>query len=161
MRFRIASRQLRRISNQNSKPKTALYLMNMGGPHDLSQVEPFLFNLFSDRDLIPIPLQSQLAPWIAKRRTPKIQQQYAAIGGGSPIKTWTQKQGSMLVEALDRISPETGLRMINRSSSQVLYCFSLCGTTHFRCSPPDEGRRGRQSCCLYSVPSMELLHYWK
>ena len=50
---------------------------------------------------------SQLAPRIAKRRTPKIKKQYQKIGGGSPIKMWTEKQGLGMVEILDRISPET------------------------------------------------------
>ena len=57
------------------KPPTALLLMNMGGPHTLQEVEPFLFRLFSDKDLIPLPFQSQLAPFISKRRTPKIKDQ--------------------------------------------------------------------------------------
>lgn len=50
-----------------------------------------------------------MAPFIAKRRTPKIQDQYKAIGGGSPIKKWTDKQGSEMVKILDQISPETGI----------------------------------------------------
>ena len=49
-----------------------------------------------------------LASWIARRRTPSIQEQYAKIGGGSPIKIWTEKQGQGMVEILDRISPSTG-----------------------------------------------------
>ena len=52
---------------------------------------------------------SKLAPWIAKRRTPSIQKQYAKIGGGSPIKMWTEKQGAGMIDILDRISPDTGL----------------------------------------------------
>ncbi|KAH9275062.1 hypothetical protein BASA83_002776 [Batrachochytrium salamandrivorans] len=66
----------------------------MGGPHTLQEVEPFLFNLFSDKDLIPLPFQAQLAPFITRRRTPKIQEQYAQIGGGSPIRMWTERQGN-------------------------------------------------------------------
>lgn len=58
----------------------------------------FLFNSFS-----------QLAPWIAKRRTPKVIEQYREIGGGSPIRKWTEIQGQGMVEILDRISPETGV----------------------------------------------------
>jgi hypothetical protein len=49
-----------------------------------------------------------LGPWIAKRRTPKIQEQYSKIGGGSPIKMWTEKQGEAMVKLLDQISPESG-----------------------------------------------------
>ena len=48
-----------------------------------------------------------MAPWIAKRRTPKIIEQYERIGGGSPIKMWTEKQGEGMVKILDQISPQT------------------------------------------------------
>ena len=57
---------------------------------------------------------SRLAPWIAKRRTPKIKEQYDKIGGGSPIKKWTEKQGEGMVKLLDEISPETGLKKQSR-----------------------------------------------
>ena len=53
-------------------------------------------------------IHSRLAPWIARRRTPKIQEQYHKIGGGSPIKMWTERQGQGMVELLDKLSPETG-----------------------------------------------------
>ncbi len=72
-------------------------------------MEPFLYNLFSDKDLIPLPFQPFLAPWIAKRRTPKIIEQYAAIGGGSPIRMWTEKQGLELARKMDLLSPGTGI----------------------------------------------------
>lgn len=49
-----------------------------------------------------------LAPFIARRRTPKIQEQYKQIGGGSPIKMWTEKQGQAMVKLLDEISPQSG-----------------------------------------------------
>lgn len=48
---------------------------------------------------------SKLAPFIAKRRTPKIQKQYAKIGGGSPILRWTETQGKGMVDLLDQLSP--------------------------------------------------------
>lgn len=50
-----------------------------------------------------------MAPFIAKRRTPKIQEQYKQIGGGSPIRKWTEKQGNEMVKILDKISPQTGI----------------------------------------------------
>lgn len=90
-----------------AKPPTAIILVNMGGPSKLSEVGFFLNNLFSDGDLIPIPFQKYLAPWIAKRRVQKIEKQYDEIGGGSPIKAWTERQGKMLEELLDRTSPKT------------------------------------------------------
>lgn len=51
---------------------------------------------------------SHLAPWIAKRPTPKIQEQYERIGGGSPIRMWTDKQGEGMVKLLVKMSPQTG-----------------------------------------------------
>lgn len=45
-------------------------------------------------------------PLIAKRRSPKIIEQYAAIGGKSPIYDWTELQGKEMVKKLDLLSPE-------------------------------------------------------
>jgi ferrochelatase len=65
-----------------------------------------------------------LGPLIARRRTPSIQEQYAKIGGGSPIKAWTEKQGQGMVKILDQISPSTGMDGIKKSFFEHLY-FSL------------------------------------
>ncbi|XP_033367379.1 ferrochelatase, mitochondrial isoform X3 [Parus major] len=83
-------------------------MLNMGGPERLDDVHDFLLRLFLDRDLMTLPAQNQLAPLIAKRRTPKIQEQYSRIGGGSPIKKWTAVQGEGMVKLLDSMSPHTG-----------------------------------------------------
>ncbi|XP_033367378.1 ferrochelatase, mitochondrial isoform X2 [Parus major] len=82
-------------------------MLNMGGPERLDDVHDFLLRLFLDRDLMTLPAQNQLAPLIAKRRTPKIQEQYSRIGGGSPIKKWTAVQGEGMVKLLDSMSPHT------------------------------------------------------
>lgn len=60
-----------------------------------------------DGDLIPLPFQRFLAPVIARRRTPKIEQQYADIGGGSPILRYTRLQGEGMARLLDELHPET------------------------------------------------------
>ena len=49
-----------------------------------------------------------LAPAIARRRTPRIQAQYEQIGGGSPIKRWTELQGQAMVDHLNKIAPQHG-----------------------------------------------------
>ena len=36
--------------------RIAVVLLNMGGPDSLEMVEPFLFNLLRDRELVPLPL---------------------------------------------------------------------------------------------------------
>ncbi|KAI0017631.1 ferrochelatase-domain-containing protein [Xylariomycetidae sp. FL0641] len=91
-----------------SKGPTAMVFLNMGGPSTTDEVHDFLSNLFSDGDLIPLGrLQGYIGPLLAKRRTPKIQKQYAEIGGGSPIRKWTEYQNAEMCKILDRLSPET------------------------------------------------------
>lgn len=86
---------------------TGIVMMNLGGPKDLSEVQPFLLELFADREIIQLPLQDQLGPFIARRRTKSVQANYRDIGGGSPILRWTEEQGRGMVERLDRLSPGT------------------------------------------------------
>ena len=81
--------------------------MNLGGPRTLDDVGPFLLELFKDREIIQLPFQKWLGPFIARRRTPSVQKLYEDIGGGSPILDWTHVQGQGMVERLDRLSPET------------------------------------------------------
>jgi ferrochelatase len=87
--------------------KTGIVMMNLGGPASLDEVEPFLLELFADREIIQLPFQSWLGPFIARRRTPRVKRLYAGIGGGSPILRYTRAQGQGMVERLDRLSPET------------------------------------------------------
>ena len=77
-------------------------LLNLGGPDSLESVRPFLFNLFSDRDIIKLPvpsfLQRGLAWTIAALRSKKVIGYYRMIGGSSPILDITRVQA----EALER-----------------------------------------------------------
>jgi protoporphyrin/coproporphyrin ferrochelatase len=82
-------------------------MLNMGGPSTVPEVYDFLKRLFSDGDLIPLPLQKYSAPIIARRRTPQIEKQYQDIGGGSPILKWTRLQGEGMCMLLDELSPKT------------------------------------------------------
>jgi len=86
-----------------SKP-TAVVLFNLGGPDSLDAVEPFLFNLFSDPDIIKLPLgfifQKPFARMISKRRAPEAGKGYAAIGGKSPILDFTNAQAQGLQRQL-------------------------------------------------------------
>jgi len=89
------------------KPKTGILMLNMGGPRNGGEVNEFLKNLFADRDIIRLPMQSKLGPWIANRRTPSIIEKYNEIGGGSPICDWTTKQGDLMCAILDKTNPES------------------------------------------------------
>lgn len=86
---------------------TGIVMLNMGGPSNLEEVEDFLLELFADRELLRLPLQDYLGPFIARRRAPKIRKLYEAIGGGSPILRWTRLQGEGMCARLDQLSPET------------------------------------------------------
>lgn len=101
---------LRRLSTA-TKPKqngTAVVFMNMGGPSTVPETRDFLMRLFSDGDLIPLgPFQETIAKFITWRRTPMIEKYYQRIGGGSPIRKWSEFQVSKACERLDEISPET------------------------------------------------------
>ncbi|MEO6445794.1 MAG: ferrochelatase [Gemmatimonadaceae bacterium] len=91
----------------DDRAPTGIVMMNMGGPETLDDVEPFLLQLFADREIIQLPVQGTLGPFIARRRSPKVRELYRAIGGGSPIRRWTALQGEGMVERLDRLSPDT------------------------------------------------------
>lgn len=90
-----------------AKPKTAVLMLNMGGPQTTDQVHDYLHRIMTDRDMIQLPFQSKLGPWIARRRTPEVQKKYQEIGGGSPILKWTNIQGELMSRELDILSPET------------------------------------------------------
>ncbi len=90
-----------------SRGPTGIVMLNLGGPKDLDDVNPFLLKLFEDREIIQLPAQRFLGPFIANRRTKSVQKNYEDIGGGSPILKWTEEQGRGMCERLDAMSPET------------------------------------------------------
>ncbi|RLV93378.1 Ferrochelatase mitochondrial [Spathaspora sp. JA1] len=93
-------------STTNVTP-TGVVFMNMGGPSKVSETRDFLFRLFSDGDLIPFGrFQNILAKFITKRRTPKVEQHYQEIGGGSPIRKWSEFQCEKVCQILDKTNPE-------------------------------------------------------
>lgn len=77
-------------------------LFNMGGPDSLSAVQPFLYNLFSDHDLIriPRPIQKPIAFLISRIRAKKTKHYYEIMGGKSPQREQTQAQAEALQKAL-------------------------------------------------------------
>lgn len=91
--------QVHRIMNHK---KIAVVLMNLGGPTHPNAIHPFLFNLFKDPCIIPLPaiVRYPLAWLISTLRTKKAQKIYAALGGGSPLNHHTQTQAQALEDAL-------------------------------------------------------------
>jgi protoporphyrin/coproporphyrin ferrochelatase len=83
--------------------RLGVLLLNLGGPEQLSDVRPFLFNLFSDPEIIRIPIsafQKPLAWIISTSRFKKSRANYEKIGGGSPLRRITELQARALERQL-------------------------------------------------------------
>ncbi len=83
--------------------RTGVLLLNLGGPDQIEDVRPFLFNLFSDPEIIRLPfpwLQRPLAWLISTLRARKSQSNYLQIGGGSPLRRITNEQAKALEDNL-------------------------------------------------------------
>ena len=89
-----------------ARTRTGVVLFQLGGPETLEDIEPFLFNLFCDPDIIDFPFarlgRKPLARLISATRASKVRHHYAEIGGGSPIRKNTEAQAQALEAALAR-----------------------------------------------------------
>jgi ferrochelatase len=79
-------------------------LLNLGGPDSLDAVRPFLYNLFSDRDIIrlgPALLQKPIASLVISMKAKKTIAAYRLIGGKSPLPDITTAQAQALESLLN------------------------------------------------------------
>lgn len=80
--------------------KIGVVLFQLGGPDSPAAIEPFLYNLFRDPEIIDFPLakvaRPLLAKFISKGRAKKVQHHYGQIGGYSPIRELTERQARAL-----------------------------------------------------------------
>lgn len=84
--------------------KTGVLLVQLGGPQSREELQPFLYALFADPEILDIPFapaRRALAWLISTTRAPKSAATYEKIGW-SPIRCWTEKQASLLEEELRR-----------------------------------------------------------
>ena len=86
--------------NPGKATRVGVVLFQLGGPDSLEAIEPFLYNLFSDPDIIDFPFarlaREPLARLVSGRRATRVQKHYAQIGGKSPIRELTELQASRL-----------------------------------------------------------------
>jgi ferrochelatase len=86
------------------KKKVSVVLFQLGGPDSSAAVEPFLYNLFCDPDIIDFFgawfARRPLARYIARKRAVMVREHYDAIGGHSPIRLLTERQARALEAAL-------------------------------------------------------------
>jgi len=102
-----------------------LVLLNMGGPDSLAAVEPFLYNLFSDRELIRLPggalLQKPFARLISRVRARHVRQLYDDIGGASPLRDWTERQAAGIAARLgEQVRPYVAMRYWHPFADEAL-----------------------------------------
>lgn len=88
----------------NPTRRIGVVLFQLGGPDTPEAIQPFLFNLFCDPDIIDFPFarigRKPLAKLISTTRAKKVQHHYAAIGGASPIRRFTEHQARALEQRL-------------------------------------------------------------
>jgi ferrochelatase len=86
------------------KKQISVVLFQLGGPDSAAAVEPFLYNLFCDPDIIDFFgawfARRPLARYIARKRAGVVRDHYDAIGGHSPIRLLTERQARALEAAL-------------------------------------------------------------
>jgi len=118
-------------------PCIGVLLFNLGGPESLEDVKPFLYNLFSDPDIIRIKtdwLRKAVAWFIATTRRKKSSGYYAQIGGGSPLRRITGDQSAALENKLaaEGISVKAfvGMRCWRPTIDEALEAIQRAGITH-------------------------------
>ena len=88
------------------RKKIGVVLFQLGGPDSLEAIEPFLYNLFCDPDIIDFPFariaRQPLAKLISTTRAKHVAHHYAEIGGKSPILEFTRRQACALEAELRR-----------------------------------------------------------
>ena len=92
--------------------RIGVLLLNLGGPDKPEDVGPFLYNLFSDPEIIRLPfrwMQKPLAWFIATRREKTSQINYQQIGGGSPLRRITEEQGAAIKAQLGELGQEVNI----------------------------------------------------
>src|SRR5579864_2923663 len=93
--------------------RVGIVLFQLGGPDTLEAIQPFLYNLFCDPDIIDFPFarigRKPLAKLISTTRARKVQHHYATIGGGSPIRRFTERQARTLEAELRESGRDAGI----------------------------------------------------
>jgi ferrochelatase len=114
--------------------RVGVLLLNLGGPEQLEDVRPFLFNLFADPEIIRLPvpwLQKPLAWFISTSRARKSQENYGQIGGGSPLRRITEEQAVALKERLQDHGQEAdvyiGMRYWYPFTEEAIACIKRDG----------------------------------
>ncbi len=101
------------MTQTKAKPKIAVVLLNLGGPDKMESVYPFLVNLFTDPAILRVPffIRPLLARIIARARRKPASENYALLGGKSPLLELTVDQGNALEAALPELDAKCFIAM--------------------------------------------------
>ena len=104
-------------------------LLQMGGPRNIDEVEPFLRKLLSDPDLIRLPpwmrpVQPAFGAVTAMMRAKSARPMYSSIGGGSPLVPITLSLMDKLREELQKngfpVTVTTAMRFCSPTASEAV-----------------------------------------
>lgn len=96
-----------------TRRRVAIVLFNLGGPDRPEAIRPFLQNLFRDPAILRVPffVRPFLARIIARRRLQPATENYALLGGKSPLLELTQQQATALEAALPELDTKCFVAM--------------------------------------------------
>jgi len=101
------------VSIPTGRRKVAIILFNLGGPDSPESIKPFLLNLFRDPAILRVPffVRPFLARTIANARLAPATENYALLGGKSPLLGLTQEQAAALEAALPDVEARCFIAM--------------------------------------------------
>jgi ferrochelatase len=122
------------MTNPLRRPRVAVVLFNLGGPDQPSSIYPFLLNLFNDPAILRVPffVRPLLARIIARARRKPATENYAMLGGKSPLLGLTQEQAAALEAALPDMDAKCFIAM------RYWHPFSLQAAREVKEWKPDE-----------------------
>ncbi|HVY16373.1 MAG TPA: ferrochelatase [Rhodopila sp.] len=96
-----------------ARHKVAIVLFNLGGPDSPEAIAPFLLNLFRDPAILRVPpfIRPLLARRIARARLKPATDNYALLGGKSPLLDLTREQAAALEAALPEMQAKCFIAM--------------------------------------------------
>ncbi|MEN9810307.1 MAG: HLIP-like ferrochelatase [Pseudomonadota bacterium] len=142
---------------QNVTKRVWIALYNMGGPNNQEDVEPFLRNLFTDPDLLDIPLgrflQNFVAGKIIGKRLHEVKKRYQLMGGGSPQLRITQNVATTLAAQLASVTPQR----LNPATTGNSPHYELAGVSPMMRYSEPRARSVLEKCLQENVDELWLL----
>jgi ferrochelatase len=126
------------VEERESFSRLGVVCLGFGEPGSAKEVKRFLFNVFSDENMLPVrpkTLRVLLAEFLARRRSRRTAQKLEAIGGKSPSTEISFAVAALLEDNLRKVIPDvrvhTAMRYTTPFSEEVLFQAKREGVSHF------------------------------